>query len=65
MSTLACPGCRGPVVEISLGTPDSPLVMRSCSRCDARGWSNAGRTIDLTEALGEIAATGRTRRRSS
>jgi hypothetical protein len=51
------------MVEIAVAGGDSPLVMRSCSRCDARGWSSAGRTIDLTEALGELAATGRARRR--
>jgi len=62
MSTATCPSCRGPVVEIVLGARESPLTMRSCSRCDARDWSNGGRTIDLTEALGEIAVVGRNRR---
>lgn len=62
MSAARCPSCRGPVVEIVLGTGDSPLMMRSCSRCDARDWSKRGRTIDLTEALDQISSVGRNRR---
>lgn len=63
MSSLDCPSCRGSVVEIALANGESTIVMRSCSRCDARGWSAGGRTIDLTEALDEIAEVGRSRRR--
>lgn len=62
MTTATCPSCRGPVVEIVLAATESNLMMRSCSRCDARDWSNGGRTIDLTEALDEIAIVGRNRR---
>jgi hypothetical protein len=50
------------MVEIVLPGGDSPLVMRSCSVCDARGWSRQGRTIDLTEALDDLSEAGRARR---
>lgn len=62
MGDRTCPECSGPMIEIALDNGGSPLVMRSCSRCDARRWSTAGRGIDLDSALRELAASGGSRR---
>jgi hypothetical protein len=58
MGARTCPECDGPMIEIALANGDSPLVMRSCSRCDAREWSSAGQGIDLTSALRELSESG-------
>ena len=63
MGARTCPDCGGPVIEIALANGYTPLVMRSCSTCDAREWSSDGRGIDLRAALSELASTGGGKRR--
>lgn len=58
MNERRCPECGGPMIEIEIATGDAPLVMRSCSACDAREWSSAGKGIDLSDALAELSETG-------
>ncbi|QGG95806.1 hypothetical protein [Actinomarinicola tropica] len=58
MSEHRCPECGGPMIEIEVANGDAPLVMRSCSACDARQWSSAGQGIDLRAALRELSDTG-------
>jgi hypothetical protein len=48
----ACPRCRGPLVAIELPVKGKDLVMKSCSRCDVRFWSERGSDVDLTDVLG-------------
>ena len=49
----SCPRCRGPLVVIEIPISGKPLLMRSCSRCDVRYWSDeGGHDVDLTAVLG-------------
>lgn len=52
-------GCR--LVQIDLETPGADVVMESCSACDQRWWTVAGRETDLDGALRQLATTGRRR----
>jgi endogenous inhibitor of DNA gyrase (YacG/DUF329 family) len=63
MGARSCPECGGAVIEIEIASGETPLVMRSCSKCDAREWSADGRGIDLTTALRELSDSGGGKRR--
>ena len=62
MTSTRCPLCGGPVVEIVLAADDKGLTMRSCSTCDALQWGAVGRSVDLSEVIDELSASGATRR---
>ncbi|MBK5223741.1 MAG: hypothetical protein JJE52_12905 [Acidimicrobiia bacterium] len=52
------------MIEIELSSGNEPLMMRSCSACDAREWSKEGEGLDLRGALDRLSQTGSTRRQS-
>lgn len=64
MGQTRCRECGGPVIEIELSSGNEPLMMRSCSACDAREWSKEGEGLDLRGALDRLSQTGSTRRQS-
>lgn len=64
MSQSRCRECGGPVIEIELSAGDQPLMMRSCSACDAREWTKEGEGLDLRGALDRLAQSGNSRRPS-
>lgn len=49
------------MVEITLATPTGDVIMQSCSSCDRRSWSVAGRDADVGEAMEALATTARRR----
>lgn len=59
MSSSRCPGCAGPLVEITLTLDGAPVTMRSCSSCDRRSWHRGEEQVELTGLLG--VAPGRRR----
>ena len=62
MTRMRCPGCDGAMVEIVISTDGSGITMRSCSTCDQREWGTGDRSIDLSQVIEELAASGATRR---
>lgn len=62
MPSTRCPRCGGPVVEIVLSADEKGITMRSCSTCDAREWGAGGRSVDLSEVIDELGASGAVRR---
>lgn len=49
-----CPTCTSELVTISITVDGNELDMMSCSVCDTRTWSHAGRPVDLPFALSEV-----------
>lgn len=57
-----CPRCDAPLVVIAVpATSGGALELRSCSRCDARWWSQEGAQVGIDRVLGSL-DTARRRR---
>lgn len=56
---LRCPRCDAPYVEITVTLAGTVATMRSCSECDQRTWTTAGRAVDLEGVLSDLSVEPR------
>jgi hypothetical protein len=54
MSNSDCPGCRAPLVQITINVGAGERTLCSCAKCDRRWWQVDGRLTTLDGVIRDL-----------
>jgi hypothetical protein len=54
MSNSDCPGCRAPLVQITINVGAGERTLCSCAKCDRRWWQVDGRLTNLDGVIRDL-----------